>query len=422
MVEEHFQVLGISLGLGLLVGLQRQLANSQVAGIRTFPMITMLGTLAALLSQVFGGWILAAGFLGLSALLVLANVLRNKNEATASSGQTTEAAVLLMYGVGAYLVVGDKSLAVAIGGVVAVLLHLKSTLHGFVEKVGYKDIRVIMQFVVISLVILPVLPNQAYGPYQVLNPRDIWLMVVLIVGIGMSGYFAYKILGKQAGTLLGGILGGLISSTATTVSYARRTKDTPATAVLAAYVILTASTVALLRIIIEIIVIAPGQASQLVPPLAAVLLLMLLIILGLYFWNRHKKDENQLPEQGNPAELKSAFIFAGLYGLVILGTAAARDFFGRSGLYAVGFLSGLTDVDAITLSTAKLVQGGQIASNTGWQVILLAALSNLLFKGGMVAVLGHRQLFYIIALLFGVTIAGGLLVLWLWPDKAILDF
>ena len=279
-----------------------------------------------------------------------------------------------------------------------------------------------MQFVVISLVILPVLPDQTYGPYQVLNPRDIWLMVVLIVGIGMSGYFAYKIFGKQAGTLLGGILGGLISSTATTVSYARRTKDTPATAVLAAYVILTASTVALLRIIIEIIVIAPRQAGQLVPPLAAVLLLMLLIILGLYFYNRHKKDENQIPEQGNPAELKSAFIFAGLYGLVILGTAAARDFFGRSGLYAVGFLSGLTDVDAITLSTAKLVQGGQIASNTGWQVILLAALSNLLFKGGMVAVLGHRQLFYIIALLFGVTIAGGLLVLWLWPDKAILDF
>ncbi|GEO04287.1 hypothetical protein AAE02nite_19510 [Adhaeribacter aerolatus] len=421
-MQDHIQILGISLGLGLLVGLQRQMANSQVAGIRTFPMFTMLGTLSAFLSQAFGGWILAAGFISVTALLVIANLLRSRTQEPISPGQTTEAAVLLMYGVGAYLVAGDRTIAIAIGGLVAVLLHFKKPLHGFIQKVGYDDSRVVMQFVLISLVILPILPNQAFGPYRVLNPHDIWLMVVLIVGIGMCGYFAYKFFGKQAGTLLGGILGGLISSTATTVSYARRTKHTPDASVLAAYVILTASTVAFLRIIVEIIVVAPRQAGQLVPPLAALFLLLLGIIGALYFWNRHKQEEAQIPEQGNPAELKSAFVFAGLYALVMLGTAAARDYFGNSGLYAVGFLSGLTDVDAITLSTAKLVQSEKLHAHTGWQVILIAALSNLLFKGAMVAVLGHRRLFYQVAILFSIAITGGLLMLWFWPQKAFLQF
>jgi uncharacterized membrane protein (DUF4010 family) len=414
MEKEAFQVMAIALALGMLVGLQREHANSQVAGIRTFPLITMLGALLGLLSPVFGGWGLAGGFAGVTTLIIVANLLKDKAEKV-DSGQTTEAAILLMYSVGASLAVGDRTLAVAVGGLVAVLLQSKSTLHGLVKKIGYEDIKVVMQFVLLSLVILPVLPDQTYGPYQVLNPRDIWLMVVLIVGISMSGYFAYKFFGQHAGTLLGGILGGLISSTATTVSYARRTKENPGASMLAAFVVMTASAVAFVRMLVEIAVVAPQQVLALAPPLGAVLLLMLLITGVLFLWSRKKKEQNEIPNQGNPAQLKSALVFAALYGLVLLASAAAKDYLGNKGLYLVAFVSGLTDVDAITLSTSKMVAAGRLVPHTGWQLILLAALSNLAFKGVLVAFLGDPKLLLRMAVLFGLTIAGGLLVFWLWP-------
>lgn len=414
MDQEAFQVVAIALGLGLLVGLQREHANSKVAGIRTFPLITLLGAITGLLAPTLGGWVLAGGFAGITALIVIANLLRIKS-GDSDSGQTTEAAILLMYVVGAYLAIGDKTLAVTVGGLVAVLLHAKGTLHGLVRKIGLEDIKVVMQFVLLSLVILPVLPDQAYGPYQVLNPRDIWLMVVLIVGISMSGYFAYKFFGQKAGTLLGGILGGMISSTATTVSYARRSKESDGASTLAAVVILIASAVAFVRMLVEMAVVAPDKIRELAPPLGAVLLLMLFIIGGLFLWSRKKESENALPDQGNPAQLKSALVFAGLYGLVLLASAAAKDHLGDKGLYLVALVSGLTDVDAITLSTSKMVASGRLASHTGWRLILLAALSNLAFKAGLVAFLGDRRLLRQVALLFGITIAGGGLVFWLWP-------
>jgi uncharacterized membrane protein (DUF4010 family) len=414
MKQEAFLVMAIALGLGLLVGLQREHANSKVAGIRTFPLITLLGALTGLLAPAFGGWVVAGGFAGVTALIVIANLLQSQSEDKAS-GQTTEAAILLMYAVGAYLAVGDKTLAVAVGGLVAVLLQSKGALHGLVKKIGYEDIKVVMQFVLLSLVILPVLPDQTYGPYQVLNPRDIWLMVVLIVGISMSGYFAFKFFGQHAGTLLGGILGGLISSTATTVAYARRTRDNAGASTLAAFVIVTASAVALVRVLVEIAVVAPQQVRQLTPPLVAVLLVMLLLLAGLFFWVRKKQQPNELPDQGNPAQLKSALVFAGLYGLVLLASAAAKDHLGDKGLFLVAFVSGLTDVDAITLSTAKMVAARHLAPYTGWQLILLAVLSNLAFKGGLVAFLGDRSLLRRIAVLFGLTLVAGLLVFWLWP-------
>jgi uncharacterized membrane protein (DUF4010 family) len=419
---ELFQTLAISLGLGLLVGLQRQHQNARIAGIRTFPLITVFGTVCAWLAQDFGGWVIAAGTVGTAAIVVVANLLQ-RTEKHIDVGQTTEAALLLMFAVGAYLVVGNTAVAVTLGASVAVLLHLKEPLHRAIAKLGEKDLRAIMQFVVISLVILPVLPDKAYGPYQVLNPYNIWLMVVLIVGIGLAGYFAYKIFGGKAGTLLGGVLGGLISSTATTVSYAKRSKSTDqqkSSDNLIALVILIASAVSLLRIIVEISVVAPTTLGKVAPPLVSLLLLMGILI-GLGFFIK-KEDAGQMPEQENPAQLKTAVVFGAIYAIVILATAAAKDHFGDSGLYLVAVISGLTDVDAITLSTSRLMNNKTIDLNTGWRVILVAALSNIAFKGGMVAILGSRALFTRIALLFGVSLVAGALIVWLWPEGFVLDW
>ena len=413
MEIELFQKLAISLGLGLLVGLQRQHDQSKLAGIRTFPLITLFGTLSAYLAQDFGGWILGMSMVSLAGLVVVANLMRMKSPPY-DIGLTTEAAALLMFVVGAYLVLGNGTVAIAVGGTVAVLLHLKERLHTFVKGIGEADLKAIMQFVVISLVILPVLPDQTFGPYDVLNPHNIWLMVVLIVGISVTGYFIYKFFGNKAGTILGGVLGGLISSTATTVSYAKRTKHSNTSTSLAALIIFIATVVSIIRIMVEISVVAPATVSVVLPPLAALLLLMLVV--GGISYLMKQKGHDTMPEQGNPAQLKTALVFGFIYALVILGTAFAKDYFGNKGLYIVAVISGLTDVDAITLSTSRLMQVGNIELQNGWRVILTAALSNLVFKGGLVAVLGNRAAFVKVAILFGIVLAGGIAIIWLWPE------
>ena len=247
----------IALGLGLLVGLQREWRGSEVAGIRTFALITLLGTVLGSMSGDHFVFLAAAGFLGIALLLVVANVAKLAKE-RAPSGLTTEIAALLMYSVGVALTTDWMGPAIVTAGVTAVLLHWKQPMHQFVQQIGEQDFRGLIQMVLIALVILPLLPNETFDPYHVLNPFKIWTMVVLIVGISMAAYVVYKLVGPGAGAILGGVLGGLISSTATTVSYARLTKSDGSLVHLAALVILVASTILNVRVLFELGVAAPG--------------------------------------------------------------------------------------------------------------------------------------------------------------------
>jgi len=412
MIPDTYLQLAVALGLGLLVGMQRERVDSPVAGIRTFTLITLFGALAALLGQVFGGWVVAVGFVA-SALLVISGNLARTVKGEMSPGQTTEFTAMVMFGVGAWVVAGSMAQAVVVGGTVAVLLHMREPLHRMVDRIGEADLKAIMQFVVIALVILPVLPDRPFGPYGVLNPYQIWWMVVLIVGLSLGGYVAFKLFGAGAGTVLGGVLGGTISSTATTVSFARASKDDPESSRLAALVVMIASTVVFVRLLVEIGAVARGSFLALAPPLAAMLGVM--AVLSLVTWFSGRDHEAKPIEPGNPAELKGALIFGALYAAVLLAVAFAQDRFGTAGLYTVAAISGLTDMDAITLSTARLVDRGNLAPDTGWRAILLAALSNLLFKAGLVATLGSPRLLGRIALLFGAAMAAGGAILWLWP-------
>ncbi len=403
----------LSISLGLLVGFQRESVNSRTAGIRTFPLITLLGTVCSLLAEEYNAWIVVAGFLGVTALLVMGNLQKLKQE-DKDSGITTEAAVLLMFAIGAFLPFGELAVAVVLTGVITVLLHFKTTLHGWVDKIGEHDLRGIMQFVLISMVILPVLPNTTYDQYEALNPRDIWLMVVLIVGIGLAGYFLYKIVGDRAGVLLGGVLGGLISSTATTLAYAKKAVESVTAAKLAGFVILTASAVSLGRVLVEISIVAPSVFLEFLFPLLALGVIMILMVVILFFF--HRKEKNKMPEQGNPAELKGAVIFGLLYAVISYASALVKDKFGESGLYVVSLISGLTDLDAITLSTAKMAEQNEIEAYLGWRLILLAVLSNLIFKAGLAMVLGGRVLGKMIAILFGILVLAGLVIFFMWPN------
>ena len=412
MESSLFAQLAISMLLGLLIGLQRERAEAPIGGIRTFPLIAAFGTLCGWLALEHGGWIVAAGLIALAGLLVVSNLMlaRGGNH---DAGQTTEVAALVLFGIGAYVVFGEMPVAVALGAAVAILLHYKDPLHAFAAKIGERDVTAIMQFALKSLVILPVLPNQTYGPYDVLNPFEIWLMVVLIVGISLIGYVAYKLLGAKEGAVLGGVIGGLVSSTATTVSFARRAATTPKSAGLAALVIMIASGIVYLRVITEVSVVASGHIRQIVPPLAAMFVASAVISGVLYLLCRDCYAA--MAQQGNPADLRMAMMFAGMYALVSLAVAAMKTEFGVQALYPVAVLSGLTDMDAITLSSSQLVNQGRLEPATAWRIILVASLSNLVFKGIVVAVIGGRVLLKYVALAFGTAIAAGCAVLWLWP-------
>jgi uncharacterized membrane protein (DUF4010 family) len=406
------QQLAVAFALGLLLGLQRERAESSIGGIRTFPLIALFGTVCALLGKTFGGWLVAAGLLALVAIVVYSNFAKMKS-GDIDPGMTTEVAALLLYGLGAYVVIGSMIVAVVVGGAMAGLLQFKKPLHTLAGAIGERDMRAIMQFVLLSLVILPVLPHQDFGPYGVWNPFQIWLMVVLIVGISLTGYIAYKFLGTQRGTLLAGVLGGLISSTATTVSYARRTVENTNLANLAAVVIVIASYVSLGRVLVEVAAVAPIAFVSMAPPLAALLAVTIIIAAAMFLWQ--PSGDTQMPEQKNPAELKTAFIFAAIYAVVLVAVAVAKEHFGSAGFYTVAIVSGLTDMDAITLSSARLVESGRTDPSTGWHAILIAAMSNLVFKFGTVSLLGHRLLTLRIGAVFGLILTCGAVILWFWP-------
>lgn len=402
--------LGIALCLGLLVGLERQRVNHPLAGLRTFAMITLFGALCALLGLTLGPWLVPAGLLAAVAALLVG--VGRIGVQTDGPQLTTVFAALIMYGVGALVVLGDPLLGTVVAGVLTVLLHAKERLHRLIAGLGRDDVTAIMQFILITLVILPILPNRTFGPYAVFNPREAWLLVVLIVSIGLAGYVAFKLLGSRAGTLLGAILGGLISSTATTVSYARRTAAGQGVG-LAAMAIMLASAISAFRVIGIIVVVAPGEAAAFWPPLAALAGLMLVQAAVLWFTAR---DEHAgTTEHRNPAQLGTALAFAGLYGVVLIGVAWARDTLGPGAIYGVAAASGATDMDAIALSSARLVGKAQLDPQVAWRAVVIGMCANAVFKAGAAVVLGSRRLAVLVGLMFAVVVAAGGLAVWLWP-------
>ncbi len=408
-----FEQLGISVLLGLLVGLQREHTAVGMPGLRTFPLITLLGTISALLSLQSGGWVLAASLLGLVVVLAFPNVIRMR-QTDPDPGMTTNVAVLVMFGVGALLVTAPMVVAIVVGGAVAVLLQFKPELHHFAEKLGDTDLRAIMQFVLITCIILPVLPHEAHDPFKVLNPFEIWLVVVLIVGMSLGGYIAYKFLGRGAGLLLGGVLGGAISSTATTVSQARQSRDDPGTTRVAAIVIMIASTVMFIRLLVEIAVVSPSFLAQAASPL--VVMMLLTMIPSLVLWYRVRGQGTPMSEQKNPTHLKSAVLFGVMYALVLFALAAAKRYMPSQAMYSLAILSGFADLDAINLSTARLAETDPEMMVRGWRLIVVAAMSSMFSKAALAGLLGSRQLLIQVALLYCIPLIGGLALLLFWPD------
>lgn len=412
MLGPTFMDLLIALGIGLLVGLQKERTMSPLAGLRTFALVSLLGAVSALLAAQTGSWLIVAGLLAVTALMVTGNAVLMRS-GHLDPGQTTEVAIVLTFLVGALVVIGPREVAIVLGATIAMLLHLREQLKGWVARLSDRDVRAVMQFVVISLIILPVLPDRTYGPYDVLNPHQIWWMVVLIVGLNLAGYAGFRLMGQRAGTVLAGVLGGVISSTATTMSYARLTRTTPSHTRAAVVIVWIASGVVFVRILIEISAVAPGfLATAAVPVL---LMLLFFAAAAATIWRSSTAPAESPLEPGNPSELKPAILFGALYAAVLLIVAAAQDLLGNVGLFAAAALSGLTDIDAITLSTSRLVSTDVVDEGTGWRLIMVAAMSNMLFKLGLAASLGTRDMARRLAALFTAAVALGVGLIVLWP-------
>ena len=407
---EFLQVFSLSLGIGLLMGLERERNPAARAGLRTFGLVALLGTVAALLGEKTGSpWLLAVGLLLVGVMTIAAYVTHPDPQ---DPGTTTVVAVLLCFVYGAMVWYGFRTYAVMLAIVTTMLLYFKAELRLFSQKLTRKDLISILQFGVLSLVILPILPNADMGPYDALNPAQIWWMVVLISGVSLAGYAALRIVGQHHGAPILGILGGLASSTATTLVFSRHAASGAHLLRLATVVILLANLVVLVRLAIYGAVLQPGLLPILLPPLAVGLVLGAGFIVAVWRGLQSRDDLPEL-ELSNPAEIRTALSFGAVYGLVLIVSAALSDYAGSKGLYLVAVVSGLTDVDAITLSSLRLYGLEKLSANQTVTAILIATLSNLVFKLGIVATVGGALLTRRVGAGFGL-IATGLVAGALW--------
>lgn len=384
---EHLTTFATSLALGFLIGLERERNPSARAGVRTFALTSMFGTLAALLASQSGTpWILAAALLAVATFIITAYL----GEKSTEPGTTTEIALLVCFSLGAMLWYGEQTLAIMLAIVTTALLYYKTELEGISKGLSRLDLVSILQFAVVTFIVLPILPNQNMGPFGALNPYQVWLMVVLISGVSLAGYVALRLFGERNGGLLLGLLGGLVSSTATTLVYTKHARANPEMRRLAISVILLANLVVLPRLSILASILAPAILPRLLPVLGSGLFLGLL--LTLLHLRRQPKEKLPMPGITNPAELRTALSFALLYAGVLLASAWLSNIAGDKGLYAVALASGLVDVDAIALSSMRLLHLGQVIQDQAVVAITLALLANLAFKWSMVLTIGGRSL------------------------------
>ncbi|TNC98139.1 MAG: MgtC/SapB transporter [Gallionellaceae bacterium] len=401
-----------SLAIGLLIGMERERNPSAKAGLRTFALVSLFGTLVALIADKSGTpWMLIAGLLSVAGMIVASYI--NAPTENNDPGTTTVTALLISYSLGVLVWLGFSKLAVMLAIATTTLLYFKPELQGITQRLTRRDLVSILQFSVLTFVILPILPDQNYGPYGSFNPYQAWMMVVLISGLSLAGYVALRMTGQRYGAPLLGFLGGLVSSTATTLLYAKHSKLNDGMLRLSAVVILIASQVVLIRLMVVSGIISPAILKQLAPVMGLGLLFGLAATL--FNWKRlQNTGELPMPETSNPTEIHAALGFGVLFVIVLFCAAWLTDIAGSGGLYIVAIVSGLTDVDAIALSSLRLFQMEKLSSEQAVISISLAFLANMLFKFGMAASIGGIALAKHIAVGFIAIAAGvalGLLLL-----------
>lgn len=395
-MTDYFYRFAAALGIGILVGIQRESAYDEpegrlFAGVRTFSLISLAGFVGALASDELNS---ALPFLGVILVFgVLIALSYRADLVLGKPGMTTEMATVVIFAIGAMCYWNLIPLAAALGVAVTLLLSLKRQFRTFTHSITREDIYATLKFAVISLVILPILPNRTFGlaPLDVLNPYNIWLMIVFISGISFLGYVMIKAVGAQRGIGLTGLLGGIASSTAVTLSFTQRSRTNKKLARPFSLAIIVAWTVMFVRVMIVIFALSPELASRLLLPMSASTLAGLVYCVYLYFVQRSFEKEDM--KFSNPFDLGPAIKFGVVYALILVISKAAQVYFGDTGIYVSSFVSGLADVDAIALSMVDLTTASNSLDLTvAARAVMLAALSNTLFKGGFALTSGSPEL------------------------------
>jgi len=397
---EPFLSLGLAASAGLLIGLEREHSapadlkeESFLGGARTHPLFALVGGVSVLTSREVGAWAVVLPLLGLIALLVASywgDVIAGRGR-----GITSEAAFLLSYMLGALSLtegviepLSSKVFVVSAVAVVATaLLSAKPAIHPLAQRISTADITGTLEFLVLAVIVVPLLPDERLGPLQTLNPRDIGLFVVFISALSFVGYAGIRLLGPERGLGLTGIVGGIVSSTAVTLSLAGRAREHEEIGESASLAVILASAIMFVRVVLIVAVVKPQLVAQVLPPMAAAALAGAAASLFLWLRSRRVRRTAGVIAFTNPFELGRALGFALLFAVVLVATKAAALYLGEAGTYAAGLLAGTTDVDAITLSMAGLA-GGPVSPRVAALTIFLGAGSNTLVKGVLAAVLG----------------------------------
>ena len=362
-----------------------------MAGERTFALLSLSGALAAMLSDQAGAqWVLAVLVLvvGLMATVAYFSEAYKHDRI----GITTEVAIMLALLIGALCYYNHLFLAAALGIATTGILSIKLETDRFVRALTREELTAALQLAAISAIVLPLLPNQTFwdAPFDAINPFKIWLMVVFISGINFLGYVLVKVVGSQQAIGLAGLLGGLVSSTAATLTFSERSQREKHLAKPFALAIIAAWMVMFVRVLVEVLVVNPDLLSVVWIPIAAAGATALGY--GAYLYFSQPASEKSSVEVSSPLDLSSAIKFGLLYGLVLLISRAAMFYYGDTGLYLSSVISGLADVDAITLSMAELSLSGGLEYATASRAIVLAAMSNTVVKGGIVLASGAATL------------------------------
>ena len=392
--EELFRRLAVALSIGLLIGLERgwrtreESDHQRTAGLRTFALSGLLGGVFGLLSTVSSPLVLGAGVLAFAAALTTFSYL----EATAEQNfsVTTVVAGILTFGLGAYATLGNETVAVAAAVAMAVLLALRETLHSWVRTITWPEIRSALMLLAMSFLLLPVLPNRPIDAWQVLNPAEIWLLAILIAAISFVGYVAVRVLGERKGIVVAAVAGGMASSTATTLSFARLAREHPKSTRLLAAGTLLAGVVMLARIVVLGGLLKPDLLATLLwPALAAACVLLLAVTVLLA--GTGKSPEAPKLEVKSPFELGTVLWLATLIAAIMLIAKLLAGSVGNAGLFVLAAVSGIADVDALTLSMARLA-GLQVSVESAASAILIAAGVNTASKAGIAAFVGGAGL------------------------------
>lgn len=397
-----------SLAVGLLIGIERGWSKGddeegdRVAGIRTFSIVGLLGGVSAKLSDTVGDWLIAVMLASVAVLIIASYMVETRK--SDDIGTTTAFSMILTFVLAVWAAFGFYLYALGVTAVVVMLLGLKPILHEWVSNIETKELYAGIKLLIISVVLLPLLPDQGYGPWEVINPYWLWWMVVLICGISFVGYFSIKYTGGNMGTLLMSVTGGLVSSTAVTLSMAQFARSQVKKTLFMAGV-LVSSSVMFVRIMLEVSIVNATLLQPLLIPMTV--MFMGVLVGGAWLWYQRDLEETGPPlELKNPFKLTTALKFGLLLAVILLLAAWMQEQFGDGGIYILSVISGLAKVDAIVLSLSRMASAG-LNEEVAVMGIILASATSTLLKGFIFAFfVGMKESMKLIGLLSLAVLAG----------------